>query len=72
MYLFLLLLIKQKNKMEMIILLLPAFSMIFMCLIGPANTYFRYVYPYAATAPLIILLIIKSINKNIIRNDKVD
>ena len=64
-YLFLLLVIKQKKKMELIILLLPAFSLIFMCLIGPANTYFRYVYPYAATAPLIAILIIKSVNKKI-------
>ncbi len=63
-YLFLLIsLIITKNK-KLIIILLPAFSLIAMCFIGPANTYFRYVLPYAMSLPLILTLVIKKINKN--------
>lgn len=62
-YLFLLVSsIISKNK-KYIIMLLPGFSLIAMCFIGPANTYFRYVYPYAVTLPLIFSLFIREIKK---------
>ena len=64
-YMFLHLLLKQNKKSNLIPLLFPAYSMIIMCLIGPANAYFRYVYPYAATAPILIMITIKEIKSNI-------
>ena len=60
-YLFLAILLFLYRKKEYIILLMPAFSMIFMCFVGPANTYFRYVLPYAASLPLVFSLILKII-----------
>lgn len=67
-YMFLGVLLIVMKKKKLIILLAPAFSMIFMCFIGPANTYFRYVLPYAATLPLIMCLLIKEINPYILNN----
>lgn len=64
-YIFLTVCIFMQKKKELIVLLFPIFSLIFMCIIGPANTYFRYVYPYAAAAPLILMLILIEININI-------
>ena len=52
-------LVNNKQK-EYIILLLPASALIFSCLIGPVNTYFRYVLPYSITLPMILLLIYKN------------
>ena len=35
---------------------------------GPANTYFRYVLPYAITLPVTLGMILKEVNKNIIKS----
>ena len=64
-YIFLLCVIIKEKRYNLSLLIIPMYSLIFMCLIGPANTYFRYVYPYAAVAPVILLLVMKDINKNI-------
>ena len=48
------------NRKKYIILMIPAFALIFSCLIGPVNTYFRYVLPYCITLPLIALLLYKN------------
>ena len=56
-YIFLCLVLIINKKKKYIILLLPAFSLILMNIAGPANTYFRYVLPYAISLPLIISLI---------------
>ncbi len=62
-YIFLILTLILTKKKKYLILLMPAVSMIFMCFIGPANTYFRYCLPYASTLPLILCLILGKINK---------
>lgn len=65
-YVFLTLLLCKRKKKNLIIILTPAISMIIMCFLGPANTYFRYVLAYAATFPLVAALVIKEINSSIL------
>jgi hypothetical protein len=48
---------KQKKY---IILMIPAFALIFSCLVGPVNTYFRYVLPYSITLPMLAILLFKN------------
>lgn len=53
-YLFLVgALIVNKNK-KMILILLPALSLILVCIASPANAYFRYAMPYIMTLPLVL------------------
>ena len=56
-------LIMQK-KSKYIILLVPAFSLVLMNVAGPANTYFRYVLPYATALFTIVPLVLLEVNKN--------
>ena len=57
MYLYVLaILIKNKYK-KYIILLLPAFLTILMCVAGPINLYYRYVIPYSMSLPMILFLL---------------
>ena len=52
-------LIESKNK-KYILLLLPALSIILACILGPVNTYYRYVIPYSFTLPIILAFIYKN------------
>ena len=58
MYLFASLIV-NKNK-KFILLLLPAFSLILVCVASPANAYFRYALPYIMSLPLTIALLHKN------------
>lgn len=49
-------LIESKNK-KYILLLLPAFTIILTCILGPVNTYYRYVIPYSFSLPIILSFI---------------
>ncbi len=69
-YMFFAALLLIQKKKKYLILLAPAFSLILMCFVGPANTYFRYVLPYALSAPLILGLILMNINNNITKKTK--
>lgn len=63
-YLFLLVyLVIEKNK-KLIPLLLPALTLLLTVIVGPVNTYFRYIFPIFLTLPLIIGLIMKERQKN--------
>ena len=68
-YLFLLVVFILQKKKKYIIMLLPAFSLILMNVAGPANTYFRYVLPYAICLFTILPLVILNINNNLKRKD---
>lgn len=50
---------ESKNK-KFILLLLPAFSIILTCILGPVNTYYRYVIPYSFSLPTILAFIYKN------------
>ena len=67
-YLFLMVVLIMQKKSRYIILLAPAFSLVLMNVAGPANTYFRYVLPYAVTLFTILPLILLEINKNFKRS----
>ena len=62
-YLFLMVVLILQKKQRYIILLAPAFSLVLMNVAGPANTYFRYVLPYAVALFTILPLILLEINK---------
>ena len=66
-YVFLLFVLCLRKKKDLIVLLLPAFALLLTTIAGPANTYFRYVIPYAMTLPLILGLILKETNKHFIK-----
>ena len=55
MYLICYLIVNKAKKF--ITLLIPAFMLLFTCIVGPVNTYFRYIFPLVITLPLIIGLI---------------
>jgi hypothetical protein len=59
-------LITSKNK-KFILLLLPALSLILVCVASPANTYFRYAMPYIMSLPLILALLY--VNRNLENED---
>lgn len=63
-YIFLLCTLILSKKKEFIIILLPAFALLLTTIAGPANTYFRYVIPYAITLPVIVGIVLKEINKS--------
>lgn len=56
-YLFLLAYLIVEHQKKLITLLLPAFALVLTCVVGPVNTYFRYMYPIVLTLPLIIGII---------------
>ena len=61
-YLYLLTyLITSKNK-KYILILLPALSLILVCMASPANAYFRYAMPYIFSLPVVLAILYK--NKN--------
>lgn len=53
-------LISSKHK-KYLISLIPLYGSIIFCIIGPANTYFRYTMPYVFILPVVIVLIYCSI-----------
>ena len=55
MYLIAYLIIKHEKKY--INILIPAILTILMCVVGPVNTYYRYVIPYAMSLPVILSLV---------------
>ena len=63
-YLFLMVVLIMQKKSKYIILLAPAFSLVLMNVAGPANTYFRYVLPYATALFTIVPLVLLEVNKN--------
>ncbi len=56
-YLYLGGLLLESNKKKYLLLLVPAFTIILSCVLGPVNTYYRYVLPYAITLPIILSLL---------------
>lgn len=59
-YLYLVAHLIESNNKKFILLLLPAFSIILVCLLGPINTYYRYVIPYSFSLPLLLAYIYKN------------
>ena len=59
MYLYVICILVVSRKKKYIALLVPAILTILMCMVGPVNTYFRYVIPYAFSLPVIIGLLSK-------------
>lgn len=57
-YIFLLAYLITEKKKRLIPLLLPAFILLLTCIVGPVNTYFRYMFPIVISLPLIIGLLI--------------
>lgn len=64
MFLFVFLIVEHKKKF--IILLMPAFVLLLTCVVGPVNTYFRYMVPIVFSLPLIIGIIRKE-TKNLVK-----
>ncbi len=53
------------NKMKKyIVLLLPSLSLILVCMVGPANTYFRYILPCVFALPSIICILYNELKNN--------
>lgn len=57
-YIFLLAYLISEKKKRLIPLLLPAFILLLTCVVGPVNTYFRYMFPIVISLPLIIGLLL--------------
>ena len=55
-------LIESKNK-KYILLLLPMFSILITCILGPVNTYYRYVIPYSFSLPTLLAIIYMNTKK---------
>ena len=53
----------KKNK-KYIIMLLPSYLSILVCIAGPANTYFRYAMPYMFILPVVTCLLLKKIKED--------
>lgn len=62
-YMFLLTYLIVENKKKLIILLIPAFTLLLTVVAGPVNTYFRYMVPIVFSLPLIVGLIYESLIK---------
>lgn len=56
-------LISSKNK-KYLISLMPLYGSILFCIIGPANTYFRYTMPYVFCLPVLMMVIFVSIKED--------
>ena len=68
-YLYLMVILFKNNHKKYVLLLIPAFLTILMCIVGPINTYYRYVIPYSMSLPFILFILYnekanKKINKN--------
>ena len=46
----------ERRKKQYIIVLIPLIISILVCLVGPANTYFRYAMPYLFVLPTLEIL----------------
>ena len=53
-YLYLMTLLFSNKHNKYVLLLIPAFLTILMCVVGPINTYYRYVIPYSMSLPFIL------------------
>ncbi len=51
------------KKRELIIILLPSFAIVLASLVGPINTYFRYILPIAYTMPFYVTVVYHELNK---------
>jgi len=60
------LLVNNKNKY--IPVLLPAFSLILVCIASPANTYFRYAQPFIFSLPVVMFLLYGILEKKKAKN----
>lgn len=56
-------LFNKKNK-KYIVVLLPMYLSILICIAGPANTYFRYVMPYMFVLPSVTCLLLSKIKED--------
>ncbi len=57
MYLFMLVLLIKEKLYKYIVMLLPALSLVLVCIAGPVNTYFRYTLPYVFAFPITVALL---------------
>lgn len=64
-YLYLMLILFRKKKNKYVLLLIPAFLTILMCMVGPVNAYYRYVIPYSMSLPFILSVIYNEIKNKI-------
>ena len=55
----------NKKYKKYILVLIPMYLSILICIAGPANTYFRYVMPYMFVLPSITCLLINKIKEDI-------
>jgi len=58
-YMFLLAYLIVEHKKKFILLLTPAFILLLTCVVGPVNTYFRYMVPIVFSLPLIIGILMR-------------
>ena len=56
-YIYLLAILLESKQKKYALMLLPAFTIVLACVLGPVNTYYRYVLPYAISLPLILSLL---------------
>jgi len=56
-YIYLCALLFESKQKKFMLLLLPAATIVLACVLGPVNTYYRYVLPYAISLPLILCLL---------------
>lgn len=52
------------KKRQYLIVLMPLYASVLICIASPANTYFRYAMPYIFSNCTLILLMLNSINEN--------
>ena len=64
-YLYLTIIIFRNKKNKYVLMLIPAFLTILMCVVGPINTYYRYVIPYSMSLPFILCIIYNEIKNKI-------
>ena len=64
-YLFLMVILFRNKKNKYVLLLLPAFLTIAMCVVGPINLYYRYVIPYSMSLPFILVVMYNEIKNKI-------
>lgn len=68
-YMFLIAYLIIKKEKKYINILIPSILTILMCVVGPVNTYYRYVIPYSMSLPVIICLLYISTRKEIVNKD---
>ncbi len=62
-YMFLFMALWVKKQYKYIPFVLPAISFLLVCIAGPANTYFRYAWPYLMSMPVVLCLLYLVFNK---------